>query len=101
MSKDARGEAISATSLGLAMVDPTRIRTNPLPPPVLLEEVLVDDTPLCLPSALEVGGEALAPDHVVVAERDRRDQVHERQQASEHCNDCNETAILGEPNAKI
>jgi ligand-binding sensor domain-containing protein/two-component sensor histidine kinase len=31
-----------ATSGGLAMVDPTRIRTNALPPPVRLEEVVVD-----------------------------------------------------------
>ena len=31
-----------ATSGGLAMVDPARIRTNALPPPVRLEEVLVD-----------------------------------------------------------
>jgi signal transduction histidine kinase len=31
-----------ATSGGLAMVDPTRMRTNALPPPVLLEEELVD-----------------------------------------------------------
>jgi len=38
-----------ATSRGLAMVDPARIRTNSLPPPVLLEEVLVDGRPLPLP----------------------------------------------------
>jgi signal transduction histidine kinase len=31
-----------ATSGGLAMVEPTRIRTNGLPPPVRLEEVVVD-----------------------------------------------------------
>lgn len=31
-----------ATSGGLAMVDPARIRTNALPPPVRLEEVVVD-----------------------------------------------------------
>jgi signal transduction histidine kinase/ligand-binding sensor domain-containing protein len=35
-----------ATSGGLAMVDPARIRTNTLPPPVCLEEVVVDGQPL-------------------------------------------------------
>ena len=39
-----------ATSGGLAMVDPARIRTNALPPPVQLEEVLVDGKPLFEPS---------------------------------------------------
>ena len=35
-----------ATGGGLAMVDPTRIRTNALPPPVRLEEIVVDGQPL-------------------------------------------------------
>ena len=39
-----------ATSGGLAMVDPARIRTNALPPPVWLEEVLVDGKALPEPA---------------------------------------------------
>ena len=40
-----------ATSRGLAMVDPARIRTNTLPPPVVLEEVVVDGKALPLTSS--------------------------------------------------
>ena len=40
-----------ATSRGLAMVDPARTRTNTLPPPVRVEEVLVDGKPLDLPAS--------------------------------------------------
>jgi len=51
-----------ATSGGLAMVDPARIRTNAFPPPVLLEEELVDGKVLQLElpsssfSSSEAGG---------------------------------------------
>lgn len=34
-----------ATSGGLAMVDPARVRTNAIPPPVWLEEIFVNDKP--------------------------------------------------------
>ena len=53
-----------ATSGGLAVVDPSRIRTNALPPPVRLEEVLVDGKALSEsePEAtLLVGKRALSP----------------------------------------
>ncbi|HEX3720615.1 MAG TPA: two-component regulator propeller domain-containing protein [Verrucomicrobiae bacterium] len=42
----ADGRLWYATSGGLAMVDPARIKPNGLPPPVLLEEVLVDGKPV-------------------------------------------------------
>jgi signal transduction histidine kinase/ligand-binding sensor domain-containing protein len=44
----ADGRLWFATSGGLAMVDPGRVRPNPLPPPVSLEEMLVDGKPLPL-----------------------------------------------------
>jgi signal transduction histidine kinase/streptogramin lyase len=41
-----------ATSGGLAMVDPARITPNPLPPPVRLEEVLVNGKAMPLPAKI-------------------------------------------------
>jgi signal transduction histidine kinase/ligand-binding sensor domain-containing protein len=38
------------TQDGLAIVDPARIRSNPVPPPVAIEQVLVDGVPLDLMS---------------------------------------------------
>ncbi len=47
-----------ATSGGLAMVDPARIRTNALPPPVWMEEVLVDGKAL---AELTIRGAGVLP----------------------------------------
>lgn len=47
-----------ATGGGLAMVDPTRIRTNGLAPPVWLEEMVVDGRPLELTTAATAEGGA-------------------------------------------
>jgi signal transduction histidine kinase/ligand-binding sensor domain-containing protein len=38
------------TQDGLAIVDPARIRSNPIPPPVVVEQAVVDGTPLDLTS---------------------------------------------------
>ena len=37
------------TIKGLAVIDPTGVKINPFPPPVLIEEVTVDDHPVPLP----------------------------------------------------
>ena len=42
-----------ATGKGLAMVEPDKVSPNPLPPPVKIEEVLMDGEPLPLPLAPE------------------------------------------------
>lgn len=42
-----------ATGRGLAMVVPTNVTVNPLPPPVFIEEVLVDGEPLRLPASAD------------------------------------------------
>lgn len=43
------GKLWFSTIKGLAMVDPANVRINPFPPPVLIEEVAVDDRLLPLP----------------------------------------------------
>jgi signal transduction histidine kinase/ligand-binding sensor domain-containing protein len=43
------------TQDGLAIVDPARIRNNPVPPPVVIEQAVVDGTPLDLTSTSSVG----------------------------------------------
>lgn len=47
------GKLWFATGKGLAMVVPDEVSPNPLPPPVKIEEVLVDGEPLKLPLAPE------------------------------------------------
>jgi len=42
------------TEDGIAIVDPARIRSNPLPPPVVIEQVLVDGRPVEINSASEI-----------------------------------------------
>ncbi len=44
-----------ATRKGVAFVDPANLRQNKLPPPVILERVLIDDTPLYLSSRNIIG----------------------------------------------
>jgi signal transduction histidine kinase len=43
------------TQDGLAIVDPARIRNNPIPPPVVIEQAVVDGVPLDLTSTGSVG----------------------------------------------
>jgi len=43
--KDRGGRLWFATGKGVAVVDPGRLRTNPVSPPVLIEEVLLDGKP--------------------------------------------------------
>jgi signal transduction histidine kinase/ligand-binding sensor domain-containing protein len=42
------------TQDGVAIVDPARLRSNPVPPPVVIEQVVVDGTPLDLTSTSRV-----------------------------------------------
>jgi ligand-binding sensor domain-containing protein/signal transduction histidine kinase len=42
------GKLWFATAKGLAMVDPNRLSLNPLPPPVVIEEVILDDSTLAI-----------------------------------------------------
>lgn len=42
------GRILFATSQGLLVVDPANLRDNPLPPPVILERVIVDDRVVAL-----------------------------------------------------
>ncbi len=42
------------TDDGIAVVDPARIRSNPLPPPVVIEQILVDGRPVDINSASEI-----------------------------------------------
>jgi ligand-binding sensor domain-containing protein/anti-sigma regulatory factor (Ser/Thr protein kinase) len=42
------------TEDGIAVVDPARIRSNPLPPPVVIEQMVVDGRPVEIHSASEV-----------------------------------------------
>jgi signal transduction histidine kinase/ligand-binding sensor domain-containing protein len=44
------GQLWFPTIKGLAVVDPASVRINPLPPPVLIEEVIVDDQSVPLPA---------------------------------------------------
>ena len=44
--KTADGRLWFPTAKGLVAIDPANVTTNPLPPPVILEEVRVDDKPL-------------------------------------------------------
>ncbi len=39
------------TSKGLAVVDPTKVKINPAPPPIMIEEVMVDGRPATMPRA--------------------------------------------------
>jgi signal transduction histidine kinase/ligand-binding sensor domain-containing protein len=57
----ADGRLWFATSGGLALVDPARIRTNALPPPVLLEEVVVDGKVL-LPTSSSFSSSSSLPE---------------------------------------
>ncbi len=43
------GQLWFPTIKGLAVIRPTGLKSNPIPPPVLIEEVLVDDRPMPLP----------------------------------------------------
>ncbi|SPE42908.1 putative Integral membrane sensor signal transduction histidine kinase [Candidatus Sulfopaludibacter sp. SbA3] len=52
MSDD--GRIWLCTEDGLAIVDPGRIRSNPLPPPVVIEQMTVDGTPLDLTSGTDI-----------------------------------------------
>ena len=45
-----------ATRKGLAIVDPANLQQNKLPPPVILERVLIDDTPLDLTPSTKIIG---------------------------------------------
>jgi signal transduction histidine kinase/ligand-binding sensor domain-containing protein len=58
--RDASGRIWFATAKGVAMVDPQNIRTNPVPPPVIIEGISLDRSPWPLASVIEVG-----PDHNV------------------------------------
>ncbi|MBI2838308.1 MAG: protein kinase [Acidobacteria bacterium] len=42
------------TTAGVAMIDPNKLRTNPLPPPVYIEDVLVDGRSLGIAEGLEI-----------------------------------------------
>ncbi|RSL18137.1 signal transduction histidine kinase [Edaphobacter aggregans] len=48
-----------ATRKGVAIVDPGHLQQNKLPPPVILERVLIDDTPLDLSPSTKI----IAPGH--------------------------------------
>lgn len=66
----ADGRLWFATSGGLAMVEPARIQTNALAPPVLLEEALLDGKPLALaraPAGSNSAARHLAPARAAVA----------------------------------
>ncbi len=48
--RTADGRLWFPTSKGLVAVDPQNVQSNPLPPPVVLEEIRVDDRPVTLPT---------------------------------------------------
>jgi signal transduction histidine kinase/ligand-binding sensor domain-containing protein len=50
ITKSDDGRIWFCTQDGLAVIDPARIRSNPLPPPVAIEQIMVDGTPLDLTS---------------------------------------------------
>lgn len=49
------GQLMFATTEGVAVVDPGRLRKNLLPPPVMVEEVLVDGRPIAPGDSLPAG----------------------------------------------
>jgi signal transduction histidine kinase len=46
IAKSGDGRLWVCTEDGLAVIDPNRIRSNPIPPPVVIEQLLVDGRPL-------------------------------------------------------
>jgi signal transduction histidine kinase/ligand-binding sensor domain-containing protein len=59
--KTADGRLWFASSTGVISVDPARIRTNPIPPPVLVESLVADGR--AVPVRNGAAPERLAPDH--------------------------------------
>jgi ligand-binding sensor domain-containing protein/signal transduction histidine kinase len=45
MARSPDGRLWISTEDGLAVVDPARLRGNPVPPPVIVEQILIDDDP--------------------------------------------------------
>jgi signal transduction histidine kinase len=54
LARSGDGRLWVRTEDGIAVVDPARIRSNPLPPPVVIEQVLVDGRPVEINSASEI-----------------------------------------------
>jgi hypothetical protein len=54
LARSGDGRLWVRTEDGIAVVDPARIRSNPLPPPVVIEQILVDGRPVDINSASEI-----------------------------------------------
>jgi ligand-binding sensor domain-containing protein len=54
LARSEDGRLWICTEDGIAVIDPARIRSNPLPPPVVVEQILVDGRPVDINSASEV-----------------------------------------------
>jgi ligand-binding sensor domain-containing protein/signal transduction histidine kinase len=54
LARSEDGRLWICTEDGIAVVDPARIRSNPLPPPVVVEQILVDGRPVDINSASEI-----------------------------------------------
>lgn len=54
LARSQDGRLWICTEDGIAVVDPARIRSNPLPPPVVVEQILVDGRPVDINSASEI-----------------------------------------------
>jgi ligand-binding sensor domain-containing protein len=54
LARSEDGRLWICTEDGIAIVDPARIRSNPLPPPVVIEQILVDGRPVGIDSASEI-----------------------------------------------
>jgi signal transduction histidine kinase/ligand-binding sensor domain-containing protein len=62
-----------ATAQGIAVVDPARLPSNPLPPPVFIEEVRLDDRILELPGADEKQARRMS---IGISPRNHRIEFH-------------------------
>jgi ligand-binding sensor domain-containing protein/signal transduction histidine kinase len=54
LARSEDGRLWICTEDGIAVIDPARIRSNPLPPPVVVEQILVDGRPADINSASEI-----------------------------------------------
>ncbi len=66
------GKLWFGTAKGAAFVDPRELRSNPLPPPVLIEEVRIDDAVVERPGSLEGRHPSLADPSPVILHPDQR-----------------------------
>jgi ligand-binding sensor domain-containing protein/signal transduction histidine kinase len=54
LARSEDGRLWICTEDGIAVIDPARIRGNPLPPPVVIEQILIDGRPVDINSASEI-----------------------------------------------